>query len=214
MDVPNRLAHESDLAGALTATFQAAKSNDPRAVDVARIERETQERTAEVIVTVYLLMIASETFFASGSVESQLAAANLRVASAQYAAARSRVVASTLAANIRGELQAVASVAQSPAEATAGVDAILSRARAERIAASEVTAAASQAEIDSANEYEATTGRRLSATWMAESDNRVCPKCLSLAGTRREEWESEHPSGPPAHPACRCWLDWEPPSEN
>lgn len=49
--------------------------------------------------------------------------------------------------------------------------------------------------------------------WFTELDERVCPICLPLHGEPREVWSYVAPLGPPAHPNCRCWLDYVPSEE-
>ncbi len=51
-------------------------------------------------------------------------------------------------------------------------------------------------------------GRTLVAFWITERDGKVCPVCSELHGHRAEVWQSQFPSGPPAHPRCRCYLVW------
>lgn len=61
-----------------------------------------------------------------------------------------------------------------------------------------------------------TIGKRLSITahWNTERDSLVCPVCRPLHGKPQGEW-GVFANGPPAHPRCRCWLNWRVPvSEN
>lgn len=45
-------------------------------------------------------------------------------------------------------------------------------------------------------------------TWVAVGDERTCPTCGGLDGTTRAEWGKSYPSGPPAHPVCRCFISY------
>lgn len=47
------------------------------------------------------------------------------------------------------------------------------------------------------------------ALWHTSRDDRVCPVCRPLHGRPREEWQVQFPLGPPAHVACRCFVDYE-----
>jgi hypothetical protein len=45
------------------------------------------------------------------------------------------------------------------------------------------------------------------AVWRTEADG-VCAECRHLDGKDRVYWSLFVPDGPPAHPHCRCWLDY------
>ena len=36
-----------------------------------------------------------------------------------------------------------------------------------------------------------------------------CKLCSGLHGTKRAVWSVEVPAGPPAHPHCNCWIEYE-----
>lgn len=42
--------------------------------------------------------------------------------------------------------------------------------------------------------------------WIPERDSRTCKICKAMGGTYEEFWSAHFPSGPPAHPNCRCFL--------
>jgi len=91
--------------------------------------------------------------------------------------------------------------------------------RAEMIAITEVTNAASEAEVAIGEEL-AGEGILMEAFWETRHDDLVCTICGPLhgmkasgyTGKRRPYWI--HPDGtkigpPAAHPRCRCGIDWE-----
>lgn len=45
--------------------------------------------------------------------------------------------------------------------------------------------------------------------WKTEEDDKVCPICDDLSDELEDYWSDEFPDGPPAHPNCRCRLDYE-----
>lgn len=45
--------------------------------------------------------------------------------------------------------------------------------------------------------------------WRTERDAKVCSVCSPLDGRKDNEWPAIFMAGPPAHPRCRCWIDWE-----
>jgi len=53
-----------------------------------------------------------------------------------------------------------------------------------------------------------TYGLSLEDTWYTERDDRVCPVCEPLDGAERMTWAAEFTDGPPAHPNCRCWIQY------
>lgn len=77
--------------------------------------------------------------------------------------------------------------------------------RAEMIAITETTRAASEAEQLFAGELEK-LGLRTTQVWQTNNDDAVCPICGPLNQVRRGEgWTSP----PPAHVRCRCWISTE-----
>lgn len=75
--------------------------------------------------------------------------------------------------------------------------------RAKLIAQTEITRANVEAEIEMVQEL----GNTLSARWVTNRDDLVCPICGPRDGTmQNDNWFDL----PPAHPGCRCWVVWEP----
>lgn len=94
-------------------------------------------------------------------------------------------------------------------ERLAALLAILGLTRLESIAITEVTGAISAGEQQAAKDYELETDTTLRAIWHTEEDGRVCEICEPLDGTGVEIYGMVSVTGPPAHPNCRCWLDYE-----
>lgn len=79
--------------------------------------------------------------------------------------------------------------------------------RAEMIAQTEVTRAASAAEMAYAEEMRA-MGLEVIIVWQTNNDEIVarCPVCFPLHDTEQGDgWDDP----PPAHPRCRCWINSE-----
>ena len=47
---------------------------------------------------------------------------------------------------------------------------------------------------------------RMTRIWNTCVDEIVCPVCGPLEGKPETEWANNFPTGPPAHPNCRCWA--------
>lgn len=89
-------------------------------------------------------------------------------------------------------------------------------ARAEMIAITEVTRAATMGEAAAVNLL-ADQGVNMEAVWHTSNDERVCYLCGPANGMSEydeirddpyngQTWMALYPDGPPAHPRCRCVL--------
>ena len=88
-------------------------------------------------------------------------------------------------------------------------DPLFSEARAANIGVTETTRAVTAGER-SVVSMVAGLGIELSnATWHASGLSNMCEDCLALDGASSDEWMLECPGGPPKHPNCNCWLDYE-----
>lgn len=85
------------------------------------------------------------------------------------------------------------------------LDRIFNPARAEAMTTTEVTMAVTMAgeSFDNLTDRDRTGDR-----WFTRLDDRVCPVCLPLHGTSRAMWGEDYPNGPPAHPYCRCRIQY------
>ena len=75
--------------------------------------------------------------------------------------------------------------------------------RAEMIAVTETTRAYSMA-TNRMNDLLQADGVPTVRVWNTMNDELVCPVCGPLEGAPESEWSRQFPSGPPAHPNCRC----------
>ncbi len=82
-----------------------------------------------------------------------------------------------------------------------------SRERAESLTVTEVTRARVAGERAVINELR-NRGVEVLAYWRTEADAKVCPICRPLDGADQFRWEQDFPDGPPAHPRCRCTLEY------
>jgi hypothetical protein len=92
---------------------------------------------------------------------------------------------------------------QTRADLEARLSRIFGAVRAEAIAVTEVTRAASLGEQQIAAEI-ASMGVDMVPVWQTNNDELVCTIC----GPRHNQ-EIEDNFFPPAHPRCRCWLTYE-----
>lgn len=95
----------------------------------------------------------------------------------------------------RGQLEGLLSGAFSPS-------------RAEMIATTEVTRAASQGQRIYQGQL-AKAGLDFERVWRT-TEQEVCPICKKLNGEPESAWAADFPDGPPAHPRCKCAITLRP----
>lgn len=88
------------------------------------------------------------------------------------------------------------------------LDKVFGEDRAKRIASTELTRITSTVEGIARGEYERTEGIVITAYWVTELDAKVCKICRPLHMRREDVWQDQFPTGPPAHPNCRCNLNY------
>jgi hypothetical protein len=88
---------------------------------------------------------------------------------------------------------------------------VLGGARAQNIAITETTRATSIGERDAVNKIGDVLGVKLSTIWVCELKELTppCKICRPLHRKRKSVWVRRFPFGPPAHPRCRCWKEYE-----
>lgn len=205
-DIPNRFDLEAQLAAALARVQSEQRRElepllgdppDPSRVS-AVVWQKHQDETAAAIVILLLAAFeesAARMFTAAGV---EFDPGRLRAAAEQWAAAyASRLSAQIIANTMTG------------VGGTAGLVAVLGPARAEGIAITEITKAATTAERAAAGVLVAGgMTAKIVAVWKTSEDAAVCKICSPLNDQPEDVWSLQVPSGPPAHPRCRCWLDW------
>lgn len=112
----------------------------------------------------------------------------------------------------RGALQSAISnyfeFGQTMGDLTRKLEQIYSPVRAEMIAVTEVTRAASEGEQAIAKEL-AQSGIEMVPVWQTNNDELVCELCGPKHGNVIDDGVF-----PPEHPRCRCWVNYELPRKN
>lgn len=122
-------------------------------------------------------------------------------------------ITETTQTSLRDAISAAIDRSAPLSEITAQIEPLFGPARAEMIAVTELTRAASEGEKGMVARL-ADTGIDLRATWNTAEDEHVCPICGSLDGQQADgdgnfnDDEGNSYDGPPAHPRCRCGLGW------
>lgn len=117
----------------------------------------------------------------------------------QWGQRRADWVAASMATTTRNNVYAAESIEQLAYD--------FSPARADTVAITETTEAISQGEHYGAAEL-AAIAILLIPVWDTEDDDKVCPLCGPYERQRQNVWQGDFPTGPPAHPNCRCRLSW------
>jgi len=172
------------------------------------------------------LSIALLLVFAQSAAEHGAVASRLEPAALTYSLARSATVANAFTINSRERFAAIdlklktprPVLPVSPAQREAGplprftpqeladeITKIFGPSRAESIAVTETTAAQ---HAGGESSVAANLGLEEMDLWITRRDEKVCPICEPLDRLPRSRWQTQQPSGPPAHPNCRCWIDF------
>ncbi len=157
--------------------------------------------------------------FAASASQHGAAGSSIGTFADRFAVSRSNTVAGDFAANTRDRLDSLS--ARWDEQIRAGtlnrgqvqsdlVD-VLGPTRAESIAVTETTVATSAGGEMAAQQ---SGGTQQGDTWYTEKDGRVCPLCAPLHKAGRTEWMAAFPAGPPAHPRCRCWIEYATEKQN
>lgn len=171
-----------------------------------RVRRDEEETLALILILIFLAAAShqgTEPDDAGAAAQAAAYAARTAAQRAAEYAARSREMAIDLGDAARAA--AASGTPMSEADIGGRLDSIFGEGRVRRIAVTETTAA-----ISAGNEAGASANGGLSVAdvWHTEEDGRVCEICRPLNNQRRDVWGAAFPSGPPAHPMCRCWIEY------
>lgn len=168
----------------------------------AKVESEVRDNISTVILLVWM----------RSALEHGLPRSLADTTGAAWAANRATETAKDFALHSRDSL-ATATDVQSTAST------LFSDARASRLAATEVSAAQTAGGEAWKERAEAELGRTVQAVWRHSTRRprghsgaikSPCPVCTPIEGTARGVWGRLFPSGPPAHPHCDCFIEYEP----
>jgi len=194
-----------ELAGIFAGQRTRVEIHAPNFDQIASGEWQQQER--EILFLLILLM--GSTFmlgsFRVGAEEGvTLRQPEVELRAERWAQTRARELAGQIVATSRERIK--------NGWATLGLDYDLDAAfgadRADGIVITETTAANTAGEQDVAAEFER-RGAVVTKLWITERDEKVCPICGRLDGEDQYRWAIDFPTGPPAHPRCRCTLKFE-----
>lgn len=175
----------------------------------ARVKRETEEEAAALMLLVILK--GSEQYtrrlepaIAESGRDVEQVRQQIEDGSRRWAADRARDFAQDY---VDHGIQIVGKIGSDPLALVPDdyIEQTFGPARVDSIAVTETTLAASAAgEVA----VDATVGRSDGDTWYTVEDQRVCPICSPLHQQPRSKWSRFFPVGPPAHPRCRCWIEY------
>ena len=169
-----------------------------------RVERETRDEELTVLLLLFML---SANYHSGGDAEgrgivSEMTRTTLQQSGQVYAARRAEELASRTVTRAR---EAVLTV-DVDVPVSDVVDRAFSPSDVIRDAVTETTAAQSIG-AETAMKLDP-FGLSNDDIWITEYDAKVCPICRPLHERKREVWEAQFPDGPPAHPNCRCTIQY------
>jgi hypothetical protein len=183
-DLANRRKYEDELAAALLLVWERNKGN------WGPLERGVKDSLGLTLSKSYSDAAHNMGLSVMGLNRKNIDADEVRTAAGKWATARANELAKDIVQTTKdmGDLD---------------------DARAAMIAATEITGSVSAGEAGAAA-FLATKGTgKYTAKWRTEDDALVCEICEPLNGASVEVYGDVSPSGPPAHPNCRCWLEYE-----
>lgn len=162
-----------------------------------RVEQEQREELAAILL---LIFIAAASQHGLGNATQQGQA---------WASGRAQQVASGFVSHSRERLEAHGQEWRQEEPKTAQVreriKQLFGPSRIESLVVSETTAAASEGGETAIRD---TVGVSEGDTWFTVRDSKVCPICEPLHRAERSRWSRFFPGGPPAHPNCRCFIEY------
>ena len=199
-NLPTRAQHERAVAAAVMLAFDDFRNWQGTAFPVGEMAQRVSEETGPPLALVF--QDAARYLAAAESAE--VPASDLESASASWATGRAVQLGAEIAARTNQRLGEIV--------LTGGdADALFGRTRAEGIGVTETTAAISAGEewvMAAVLTLMLADSERYSRTWQTEEDGKVCRVCRPLNRKTERYWQLVAPHGPPAHPHCRCWLNY------
>jgi len=192
-DLPSRAQREREAAEAILIVFRRHEEDSTLPPDFAA---EIESAIAPALAATY--QDAARNLARSLALPiSDSDSAGLSEDADSYASQFGRALGAEIAATSADRLQ----IGTAPAD-------VFSWTRAEKIAATEVTRAISAGELFILTLASLNGFGGLERVWHTERDGLVCSVCRPLHLRPETDWRSAFPAGPPAHPYCRCWLDY------
>jgi hypothetical protein len=210
-DYSSRSEFEASLTAALEIPFSAAKvklESGSAKLDLYGLQQDIQTAVApellDTFTAVYLFMLDSEVM-------------------SPQALSRARGWASATSTSLSNAI-----ISKAAARLSSGVSpaSIFSQSRAVGISITEVTRAISAAEAEARREAAKALPAEdrpqrpeavgpldvpdgMVAIWWTERDGHECKVCRAFHRQPYPVWRDAFPYGPPAHPHCRCWKEYE-----
>lgn len=189
-DLPNREKRESALALALRQAWKP-HVGPWESIDQAKLAQDTRTALEPALYDVALVA-------GLGIDGGRIDQIPIERRTAEWAGSRAATLAAQTTATTLARLRA----GLEPATA-------FSDARIAGIATTEVTRAVTAGEVITLGLLFGAFDDKMRAIWNTAGDEMVCEVCGPLDGTGREVFGTVAPDGPPVHPWCRCWLEWE-----
>lgn len=209
-DLPTRRTREGEIAAALALAWRAWKlriEKNPEAVDWSRFRDDTEGALILPLVRVYVEAARQLALEHGVPVDVRELEQHAQDWASGYVA--------TLAGEITTSTRDMIDRAVIKAKMVDGMPLIwgiaiaFNGSRIARIAISETGRAITAGGRAIVRRFSLTNEETLVPWWYTEADGRVCEICAPLHNQREEAWQSMFPAGPPAHPRCRCWLEYK-----
>lgn len=195
MDLPDRTRRELDLAAALNAAYEPLRRDASAGQLVRHDWNATQRSVAAAIKTAiadtYATMALAVFLLVA---QDEDAAPDFLGKADVWATARSERIAREMVDNIR------------PAPSDLVPDDIVPQNRIDNVAITETTGAYGEGVHDGRDEAEKYGQIKIPLVWVTALDDRVCTVCWPLHNQPDAVYTQTFPTGPPAHPRCRCTL--------
>lgn len=216
MDLTERPKFERDFAAKLNSLSReqfaewkrlAGSPPDPRRVPITfwqKVQKEIDEQAAAIILLIVAASIRSHSKpllpWISQEPTKQNAISQAQEIGKQWAQQKAQQLASEV---VKNSIDRLASVAPDAVETAA--ESVFGSDRVEKIA---VTTTSDVIVRGGEITIQQTVGQSEDDTWYTEEDSKVCPICRPLHRQSRSTWSRFFPEGPPAHPHCRCWIEY------